>query len=219
MPMSDTHHIPAVLHYAFALQPQTVLDVGVGMGAYGFLLRQYLDVGQERIHRPDWRVRIDGVEVFEGYRNPVWDYAYDRVVLDDVRAVLPSLGRYDLVLLNDVLEHFERETARALLRDVLSRSAAVVATTPNREYPQGAWAGNEAETHRSLLDATDFPHLVAEHRIGITSCYVCSADPHTAERLRAAAVTCPVVAPRLLPRVTARLERGWRGAIRRLRTT
>ena len=218
MPMSDTHHIPAVLHYAFALQPRTVLDVGVGMGAYGFLLRQYLDVGQGRMRRADWRVRIDGVEVFEGYRNPVWDYAYDRVVLDDVRAVLSSLGRYDLVLLNDVLEHFEREDARALLREVLSRSAAVVATTPNREYPQGAWAGNEAETHRSLLGATDFPHLVAEHRIGITSCYVCSADLHTAQQLRAAVVTCPVAAPRLLPRVTARLDRGWRGALRRLST-
>lgn len=215
MPMSDTHHIPAVLHYAFALQPQTVLDVGVGMGAYGFLLRQYLDVGQERIRRADWRVRIDGVEVFEGYRNPVWDYAYDRVVLGDVRAVLPSLGRYDLVLLNDVLEHFERGDARALLREVLSRSAAVVATTPNREYPQGAWGGNEAETHRSLLDATDFPHLIAEHEVGVTSCYVCSADPRAAERLRAASATCPVPTPRLLPRVTARLERGWRRALGR----
>jgi hypothetical protein len=211
MPISDFHHIPTVLHYAFAVRPQSVLDVGVGTGTYGFLLRQFLDFD----HWPDRCVRIEGVEIFEPYRNPVWDFAYDRVHLGDVRDVLPTLGSYDLILMNDVLEHFVRPEARALVRQALGRGKAVVATTPNRHSPQGPWGGNEAETHRSLLDATDFPSLIAAIPVRGTTCFVCSIDRDVTARLRAATPFCPVARIPLVARLKLRAARALTAATRR----
>ena len=92
MPFSDFYHIPVVLHFALAAQPKSILDVGVGMGAYGLLLRQHLDICNQRLSREQWQLRIDGVEVFEGYRNPVWDYAYTSVIMGDAREVLAGMS-------------------------------------------------------------------------------------------------------------------------------
>jgi hypothetical protein len=203
MPISDFRHIPTVLHYALALRPRSVLDVGVGMGTYGFLLRGFLDVDSWS-PGPGRSVRIEGVEIFAPYKNSVWDFAYDRVHLGDVRELLPTLGSYDLVLMNDVLEHFVRSEARALVHQALAGAKAVIATTPNRECPQGPWGGNEAETHKSLLDATDFPELVAAIRVGVTTCFVCSADRDVAARLREVTPFCPVARARLVPRLERR---------------
>lgn len=207
MPVSNPHHIPTVLHFVTALEPTRVLDVGVGSGAYGFLVRQYLDIAEGRVQPATWTHRIEGVEVFAPYRNPVWDYAYDAVHVGDVRMLLPDLGRYDLILFNDVLEHFQREEARALVRLGLAHAPVVVATTPNRNYPQGAWGGNEAETHHALLDASDFDGLVTTKRTGITSCYVCANTPDARARVREAALACPVGGPTLVGRMRRRLAR------------
>jgi hypothetical protein len=191
MPFSDGRHIPIVLHFATALKPRRVLDVGIGIGAYGLLLRAYLDIAEQRVTKDVWKTQIDGVEVFAGYRNPVWEYAYDTVIVDDARNVLARCTPYDLVLFGDVLEHFERSEARAMVQSALLHSSAVIATTPHVEMVQGTWGGNAAEAHLSLLNATDFPNLVAKKTAPDTTCYVCSRDPVSIERLKDAAALCP----------------------------
>ena len=72
MPLSDVWHIPAVMHFVRAAAPTRVLDVGIGMGNFGLLVRQYGDIGNERLSREQWKLRIDGIELFEPYRNPAW---------------------------------------------------------------------------------------------------------------------------------------------------
>ena len=210
MPLSNPEHISAVLHFAQALQPRAILDVGIGTGSYGLLLRQSLDIGCGRIAPADWQVQIDGVEVFEGYRNPVWNYAYSRVLMGDVRTLLPGLGTYDLVLCNDVLEHFPRDEARALVRSLLAQGRVLVATTPNREFPQGAWGGNEAETHHALLGAVDFTGLVAQVVTGVTTCYVCTRHREMIYPLLLAADRCPRIATARSMHPLVRLRRKWR---------
>ena len=143
MPISNHWHIPTVLHYVTALRPQRVLDVGVGMGSYGLLLRQNLDINYERILKANWQVTIDGVEIFDGYRNPVWDYAYDRIILEDIRKVLNQIESYDLIICNDVLEHFELTDALNLIRALVRKSRVLIATAPFGHQPQGAWAGTK----------------------------------------------------------------------------
>ena len=207
MPASNPEHIPAVLHFSEGLRPRTILDVGVGMGAYGFLLRQYLEVCYERIRRDQWGIKIDGIEVYPGYRNPVWQYAYDRVIIGDARTVLNGLGRYDLILCNDVLEHLRADDAREFIRRLASKAGAVIATTPVSFIEQGAWMGNEAERHLSVLKAADFPDLVASKRTGTTACYVSSQDVKTRRRVRELAATCPPVAKRPLSGAVYRARR------------
>lgn len=191
MPMSNPWHLAPVLHYVSALQPKRVLDVGVGLGTYGFMIRQYLDIGHERLDRANWQLTIDGVEIFEPYRNAVWDFAYNRIHMGDVLDLLPSLESYDVILCNDVLEHFEKDKAVALVNSLLRLAPVVIATTPNREWPQGTWAGNEAETHLCLLGAEDMPHLVGQQTTGPTSCFVSANTPAAIEMMRKADLSCP----------------------------
>jgi SAM-dependent methyltransferase len=206
MPLSNYWHIPTVLHYVTALQPSRVLDVGVGMGTYGFLLRQTLDIGHERLCKETWKIALDGVEIFEGYRNPVWDYAYDRVFMGDVRDMLDKVERYDVVICNDVLEHFEEREAGQLITRFLSTRATLIATTPNQDLPQETWGGNEAETHRCLLGPRHFPNLIAWKRTGITNVYICSTRPDHIEVIRRASAHCPVARAAVLPALIWRLK-------------
>jgi hypothetical protein len=216
MPFSNPDHIPAIIHLACAVQPLKILDVGIGMGAYGFLLRQYLDIAREQLNSSQWRVRIDGIEVFEGYRNPVWDYAYDQVLIGDVRDIIPSMEPYDLILMADVLEHFDLPEARRLIAQSLKRARVVIASTPNREHPQGAWAGNEAERHHCLLSAADFPQLVVKKTTGITTCYVSCSDDSLIPTLRDAGGTCPSCRVDWRSYSLYYVTRKWRGLRRRM---
>jgi hypothetical protein len=196
MPMSNYLHLPVVMHYAAALEPQSVLDVGVGMGTYGFMVRQFLDIGRERVDPSMWQLRIDGIEAFPPYKNPVWDYAYDTITLADVRTAVADLPNYDLVLCNDVLEHLTRDEGRTVTRALLARSKAVIVTTPAHEYPQGAWGGNQYETHLANVTAADLPSVVVQTRCGVTALYVLSADPTTVAKIRHARWTAPTVSAR-----------------------
>ena len=210
MPMSNPGHVPAVLHYLTGLAPASLLDVGIGMGTYGFLARQYLDVAAGRLDRAGWRTRIDGIEVFEPYRNPVWDHCYDSVAIADIRDRVAALRRYDVVLCNDVLEHVPQAEARALVRALLGRCRALIATTPAAAFPQGAWGGNEAETHHCLLSAADFPASTRVHRAGVTSLYVSWSDAATGAEIARLADGVPRVAypgPGLGARLRGRLGR------------
>jgi hypothetical protein len=195
MPLSNPLHLPATLHFAEAVQPHRILDAGIGMGCYGFLLRQHLEVAKGRITKKEWKLHLDGVEIFETYRNPVWDYAYDEVLIGDIRTLEAKLGNYDLIICNDVLEHFDKTEAISLVQRLLRHSPVLIATTPNRFVPQTSWGGNEAERHRCILFERDFPNLVVTKKTGITTCYVCCTDTAMAKRLQVSAVACPV--PRL----------------------
>ena len=190
MPLSHPWSYPVVLHHAMAINPSRILDVGIGIGAYGMLLRQHLDIAEERVPREDWQVAIHGIELFEPYRNPLWDYFYDQVTVGDVRNLLPNLPQYDLILCADVLEHFPLVEAALLAQRFLDHAPVVIATTPNFHCPQGAWGGNEAETHHCRIGEKDLPHVAVTRRTGATDCFILSKDAATAEFVRKADRLC-----------------------------
>jgi 2-polyprenyl-3-methyl-5-hydroxy-6-metoxy-1,4-benzoquinol methylase len=212
MPLSHHWSYPVVLHFGMALQPKKILDVGVGIGAYGLLLRQHLDIACERLNRPDWQLTIDGIEIFEPYRNPVWDYAYDTVCIGDVREVLGDLETYDLALCADVLEHFPLTEACHLVETLLEKASVVMATTPKFDCPQGSWGGNPAETHHCLISAEDLPAVIVSRRTAATNCFVMSRDPVAVECIQRADRCCYHIVPELTP--TAK-----QGVLQKLKST
>jgi 2-polyprenyl-3-methyl-5-hydroxy-6-metoxy-1,4-benzoquinol methylase len=109
MPLSFVQAIPVVIEQVAHLKPSSILDVGIGFGKYGVLLREVLELPYERYAQSQWKVKIDGVEAFDGYRNPIHEFAYNRVFYGRIEEILPFLGQYDVILLIDVLEHFEKE--------------------------------------------------------------------------------------------------------------
>ncbi|CAN5430789.1 hypothetical protein BH11PLA2_BH11PLA2_12060 [soil metagenome] len=162
MPQSDYWAVPYVLEAAVAIDPVSVLDIGVGMGQYGLHLRQSFDIARGRLTKPEWTMKIDGVELFEPYRNPLWDYYYDTVTIADARTHIATLTQqYDLLLMCDVIEHFDKAEAMTLLTAARKAASWIIVTTPRGDYPQGAMYGNDAETHRSAWTPAEFQSLGA----------------------------------------------------------
>lgn len=164
MPSSRPELIPFVVNLVMQLQPRSILEIGTGFGKYGFLFREYLDIwgaaaDPERLKRQNWQVRIDGIECFEPYISDIQRSIYDRLILGDALTEIDNLGRYDLIFLGDVIEHFPKEDGRLLLDKCHAHAGRlIVVTTPNYFNPQGAEYGNDHETHHCLWTREDFLH-------------------------------------------------------------
>jgi hypothetical protein len=127
-----------------------VLDVGVGFGKFGVLAREYLELWDGRKQYGDWQRRVDGIEVFESYLTPLHDYIYDRVFVGDALEIMPGMAdrAYDLVLLIDVLEHFDEGGGVRLITESLRIGRNVLVSTPLDIGRQDAAFDNVYETHR-----------------------------------------------------------------------
>jgi len=117
MPSSHTDQINEIMKLVILTSPKSILDVGVGFGKYGVLSREYLenrDVNKQ--YSFDWKIRIDGIEGWKDYFSSLYEFAYDHVYNDNALKILEKLElRYDLVLLIDVLEHFEFQNGLKIL--------------------------------------------------------------------------------------------------------
>jgi hypothetical protein len=67
MPSSSWKHISKTIEQIWDISPTSVLDIGIGFGKWGFLLREYLEVCQGRYQKSEWCIKIDGIEIFEPY--------------------------------------------------------------------------------------------------------------------------------------------------------
>jgi SAM-dependent methyltransferase len=179
MPTSDPHNINPILSVMINLNPGSVLDIGCGFGKYGVLLREYLDIWHERLERDQWRVRIEAIEAFEGYRNPIHDFVYNQVHYGRAQERLPELGRFDAILIADVIEHLEKAEAVALVSECFRHAPVVVVSTPREFFAQGAVLANPYEVHRSHFAQADFPNEVGVRVIRALSCdvFIASKTP------------------------------------------
>ena len=129
--------------------PKSVLDVGVGFGKYGFLSREYLELWDGRSDYKNWKRQIDGIEVFSDYLTPVHNYIYDHIYQGNAFDVLPNLEKkYDLILLIDVLEHFEQQQGYEILLECIKHGKNMIISTPKNIGNQKDAFGNVFETHR-----------------------------------------------------------------------
>lgn len=157
MASSERFLIFPILEAIVRLDPASVLDVGVGTGKWGRLIREYLDVWKSRIHPSEWKVLIHGVEAF---RYQWWgSYApwYSAVFESDAVEYLERAPAYEVIVAVAVLEHLEREAGEKLLNLIERKTerAAFVAV-PHGYMEQGPVGGNDYERHRSAWMPRDF---------------------------------------------------------------
>lgn len=170
MPFSQTSQLSTIVGFAERLAPQSVLDVGTGMGQYGFLLRNSLESvhlfemqggkGWQR-DRSQWGIVIDGIEGFEGYLTPVHAYAYSSMRIGDALQILPTVPakQYDLVLAIDILEHFDENEGRRFAAECIriAKSAALISTP--KEFIEQLVDANPLENHRSVWSREQLAEL------------------------------------------------------------
>jgi hypothetical protein len=159
MPTSHYLQINEIIQMVNYIRPASVLDVGVGFGKYGMLLREYLKFWSPRDDLNVRTGRIDGIEIFESYITAGQKYYYDSIYIGNALDIMPNLKNYDLILLIDVLEHLNQDDGHELLTLCQKRAEYVIISTPIKMNVQGAAFGNEFEMHRAQWQPKDFERL------------------------------------------------------------
>ncbi|RMD76006.1 MAG: class I SAM-dependent methyltransferase [Lentisphaerae bacterium] len=157
MPSSHWYQLNEIVELIVMTQPQSILDVGVGFGKYGFLCREYLELldGRQKLH--DWRRVIDGIEIFPKYITPLQKKLYTHIYIGNALDILPTLEkRYDLILLIDIIEHFDYEDGEKLLELCRERGKNIIISTPKINMPQSETFGNPYEAHKSFYKKRHF---------------------------------------------------------------
>ncbi len=116
----------------------TILDVGVGDGAY-----------RDLISPPLPAVTWIGVEVWQPYIEQFrLCERYDRLIRSDIRALDPqTLPAVDVTIFGDILEHMSKSDAQSVVERFLAKSRFVIISIPIRLYPQDEVNGNPFEVH------------------------------------------------------------------------
>jgi peptidylprolyl isomerase len=125
----------------------SVLDIGIGFGKFGFLAREYTDVRLGRYF--NWQTRIDGIEIFDKYVTPLQRQVYDNIHIGNAIDILPTLGKYDMIICSDMLEHVNENDGVFLLDAIEKKSGFAMIVTPVRVLQQEALYNNEHERHIS----------------------------------------------------------------------
>ena len=146
MPFSSVDYIPPVVRKLYQFDFTTVLDLGCGIGQWGYVIRFHHDLMHNRMKPEQWQKTILGVEVHDPYNNPVWGL-YDRVEEAEIAAFINEGHRHDLIMMVEVLEHFDKATGIAVLKKIADRCQHFIFSFSNID--QGPWHGNNYEAHRS----------------------------------------------------------------------
>jgi SAM-dependent methyltransferase len=174
MPSSHNYQLNEIVDLIRMTDPQRMLDIGTGFGKYGFLAREYLELWNGREKYGEWERQIDGIEAFEPYLTPVHHFIYSRVFKGDALKVLETMtGKYDLVLLVDVLEHFTREDGMKVLDHCMRISRNTLVSVPIAMTVQDAVFGNSYETHRYQWNKKDFSVFTAKFFVPNNRSLIC----------------------------------------------
>ena len=134
MPFSFDQGKQYIRNIVGRIKHERMLDVGPGSGTYAKLFPE---------------AKWTGIEIFEPY---VEKYElkklYDQILISDIRDCdLSELGRFDVAVAGDVLEHMTAEEAVSVLNKLKSVADTVIVSIPIGHHPQGEWEGNVHETH------------------------------------------------------------------------
>jgi SAM-dependent methyltransferase len=167
MPSSYHGHITDVIGLYLQAKPKTVLDVGVGFGKWGTLFREYGDVFRGRLNPTEWQTKIEGVEIFPEYKNPNYDFSYNKVHFMDIKDfVKNNTDQYDFIYAEDVIEHLEKKEALEVIHKLKEKSKQFVLSIPlTDKWPQGEVFGNVHETHLSVWEEANFEGIFNNKKI------------------------------------------------------
>jgi hypothetical protein len=157
MPTSHHKQLNELIDLIILTNPKSILDVGIGFGKYGFLSREYLELWDGREYYSEWSRKIDGIEAFEEYITPIHKYIYNNIYIGNALELLSNIdASYDLILLIDVLEHFDFPDGNSLLNACIEKGRNVLISTPKDIGSQGGSFKNPYQEHKFQWRAEHF---------------------------------------------------------------
>lgn len=158
MATSSIGHARHVMRHIISTNPESVLDVGLGFGRWGFLCREMLDAFAGRVRKEQWKARIEGVEIFEAYLQDHQRYIYDKIHIGDAKKIVPTLGEYGVIIIGDMLEHLNKDDAWGLFSSAMDRSRiGLILNIPIGEgWLRDGVSENASEDHLSWWTLAEF---------------------------------------------------------------
>jgi 2-polyprenyl-3-methyl-5-hydroxy-6-metoxy-1,4-benzoquinol methylase len=139
----------------------SVLDIGFGSGGLGMLIRN---------HPATAHWNVDGIDGFDANcQNPdLLPHKIYRNVWHGLAQELPSehIKQYRILCLLDVIEHLDRDTAKYVLRNLLTSmadDAYLFISTPLWFYPQDTMQDGDLEQHLIGVPASSMMSLLPTH--------------------------------------------------------
>ncbi len=149
---SYPENIPTIIYLIAHYKPKSILDIGCGNGKFGFLIKEYFYKRESTKGWP-WVETVDGIDIW-----PKYFKSWHKEIYDNLRtgnALEMDLGKYDMYLMIDVLEHWPKDKAHKLIVECL-KYGMVLVSTPKDIGDQGASGGNEWERHITQWTDGDF---------------------------------------------------------------
>ena len=160
MPTSQHDQISKVMELIITLNPNSILDIGVGFGKYGVLCREYLEFWDGREDYHNFKTKIDGIEAFEDYLTPLHDFIYDNIYVGNALNLIDELDiNYDLVLLIDVFEHFDKSDGKELIIKLLKECGGILISIPKNLGNQKDAFDNPYEIHKGQWSKRELAKL------------------------------------------------------------
>ncbi|MCC6866024.1 MAG: class I SAM-dependent methyltransferase [Ignavibacteria bacterium] len=140
------------------IDPKSILDIGVGFGRWGILFREFLEIWEGSKYNGNWERVIDGVEIFPGYIKDYHKFFYSNIIIDNALDYLRSYsGKYDLINLGDVIEHFTKREGEELINLAIEKGKVALINIPIGKYwAQEGTEENPHEAHKSIWYNNDF---------------------------------------------------------------
>ncbi len=158
-------NISPILDKVVELDPKRILDIGSAFGKFGLLSREaILSTRAERGYlEPCDDLEIGCVEMAKYFQNtPYHENLYQFHYHMDARTIEWSeMPKFDLVLLIDVVEHWDKEEGMKVVAEIKKYTGAKVLISTPREtvmYNHAIY-GKDCPTHKSQWLPEDFISL------------------------------------------------------------
>lgn len=150
MPTSHHYQISKIIDLIMKIKPKSILDIGVGFGKYGVLCREFLELWDKRQEYNKFIRKIDGIEAFKEFITPLHKYIYDDIYIGNAFEIIDDINhKYDLILLIDVLEHFDKDIGIKFINKLKKKGKSILISTPKIVGLQKNSFSNIYESHRS----------------------------------------------------------------------
>jgi len=150
MPSSIPQPLTHICNRILKIKPETFLDIGIGHGKWGFLVREYTDAWKSRIKIEENQTIIHGIEAYEDYIGPLQKLIYDKVFVGEANNIIMKtpIKKYDIIIMTATIEHMSKKIGYQLLKKIQEKSRFSFITTPAKVEISGKSMNyNPYETH------------------------------------------------------------------------
>jgi hypothetical protein len=130
-PTRDWQALPFCIEAMVDISPKRVLDLHMGLGQWGMLVREFCEERKGGTHRQQWKIHLEGIQPFGQKVEDYHRFLYDRVLATNGEDLTEQMNdSWDLAIVGDALEQRPKETSATFLKRTLEVADYVLVHNP-----------------------------------------------------------------------------------------